>query len=71
MPDHIKIELLNGAVTPFFLSSACICVPRLSVSLGLSLTCSFLKWYELAQGAEDREQFISGGEDPFSTGLST
>lgn len=70
MPVHIITELLNGAVSPFSLSSASICVPRLAVSLGLSLTY-FLKCSGLVQGAKDRKQFVFVGEDSFSTGLVT
>lgn len=48
-----------GLFTPFFLSCASNSVPTHTVSLGLSLTWSFLLWYELVQGAkDDRKQFI-------------
>lgn len=67
MPVHVIAELLNGAVSPFFLSSASICVPGLTASLGLSLTGSFLECWGLVQGAKGRKQFVFGGQDKFSS----
>lgn len=59
MPVHIITEMLNGAVSAFFLSSASICVHRLTVSLGLGLTCEVL-W--AGSGTKDGNQTAFGGE---------